>query len=95
MIRVEIIANQSVEDDIIENLEKKLPELEYTILTGVHGKGKTSHKLGSNIWPEENFVLYTYTEDQNGAKIREVVEAVRARFPREGISIFAVPAVEI
>lgn len=95
MIRVEIIANQSVEDDIIEKLENELPELEYTILPGVHGKGKSSHKLGNNVWPEENFLLYTYTEDLNGAKIKELVEAVKTRFPREGISVFAVPAVEL
>ncbi len=95
MVRVEIIANQSVEDDIVEKLEQSLPEVEYTILPGVHGKGKSSHKLGNNIWPEENFLLFAYTSEENAKKIKEMVESVRNRFPREGISIFAVPACEI
>lgn len=95
MVRVEIIANQSVEDDIVERIENELPELEYTLLPGVHGKGKSSHKLGNNIWPEENFLLFAYTDDENAAKLKEIVEAVRIRFPREGISIFAVPSCEI
>ena len=29
--RVEIVANQSVEDDITELLEEEIPELEYTV----------------------------------------------------------------
>lgn len=95
MVRVEIIANQSVEDDVVEKLEHELPELEYTILPGVHGKGRSSHKLGNNIWPEENFLLFTYTSEENAKKIKEMVEAVRIRFPREGISIFAAPSCEI
>lgn len=95
MLRIEIIANQSVEDDVIEAIEEKIPELEYTILSGVHGKGKSSHKLGNNIWPEENFLLFSYIEDEKASEIKELVEGVRTRFPREGISIFAAPAVEI
>ena len=37
--RVEIISNQSVEEDIVEILEDNIPSLEYTILPTVHGKG--------------------------------------------------------
>lgn len=95
MLRVEIIANQSVEDDIIERIETELPDLEYTILPGVHGKGKSSHKLGNNIWPEENFLLFTYTDEGTAAKIKEIVTAVKTRFPREGISIFGTPAIDL
>jgi len=95
MLRVEIIANHSVEDDIIEGIERNLPELEYTILSGVHGKGKSAHKLGNNVWPEENALIFTYTEEEKAEKLKEIVTAVKDRFPREGISIFAVPAASI
>lgn len=95
MVRIEVIANQSVEDDIVEKFEYELPDLEYTILPEVHGKGRNSHKNGNNIWPEENFLLFSYTDEENAKKIKELVETVKNRFPREGISIFAVPACEI
>ena len=49
MVRIEVIANQSVEDDIVEKFEHELPDLEYTILPEVHGKGRNSHKKGNNI----------------------------------------------
>jgi len=95
MLRVEIIANQSVEDDIIERFEQEIPDLEYTIMSGIHGKGKTTHKLGNNIWPEENVLIFTYTDEEKAKKIKEVVDAVKVRFPREGISLFATPSCEI
>ena len=95
MVRVEIIANQSVQDDIIEKLENELPELEYSMIPAVHGKGKTAHKLGNNIWPEENFLLFSYTDESSASKIKELVQAVKTRFPREGISCFACVAQEI
>ncbi len=95
MLRVEIIANQSVEDDIIEGIEKNLPDLEYTIIPGVHGKGKSAHKLGNNVWPEENVLIFTYTEEEKAENIKEIVNAVKDRFPEEGISIFAVPAADL
>ena len=46
--RVEIVANQSVEDDIIELLEEEIPELEYTVIPTVHGQGLHTKKLGLN-----------------------------------------------
>ena len=40
MYRVEIISNQSVQDDIIELLEQEIPDLQYTILPDVQGRGE-------------------------------------------------------
>lgn len=94
MIRIEIIANQSVQDDIIEKLETELPEMEYTIIPVVHGKGVSSHKLGNNIWPEENFLLFAYTNEETAAKAKSIIEETKARFPREGISLFGTPATD-
>ena len=35
--RIEIISNQSVQDDITELLEQEIPEIEYTVIPVVHG----------------------------------------------------------
>ncbi|MCF0241055.1 MAG: hypothetical protein HUK25_00360 [Treponema sp.] len=95
MIRVEIIANQSVEDDIKENLHGYLPDLEYTILPAVQGKGKTSSKLGDATWPEMNFLLFSYVDEETAKKVKTVIDAVINKFPNEGISLFACPAVDL
>lgn len=95
MLRAEIISNQSVQDNIIELLEQELPELEYTIIPEVNGTGKTSQKLGDVVWPEMNFILFTYVTEENAKKIKAIFNAVKQKFPREGISLFFTQCVEI
>ena len=94
MIRVEIIANQSVEDDIKENLHGYLPDLEYTVIPGVQGKGKSSSKLGDATWPELNFLLFSYVDEETAKKIKTVIDAVKKKFPKEGINVFFTEALE-
>lgn len=88
MFRAEIISNQSVQEDIIERLEKEIPSIEYTVIPELHGRGIRTKKLGDTVWPEMNFVLFSYIDDDNAQKIKEVVAAVKKRFPNEGISLF-------
>lgn len=88
MFRAEIISNQSVQEDIIERLEKEIPSIEYTVIPELHGRGIRTKKLGDTVWPEMNFVLFSYIDDDNAQKIKEVVADVKKRFPKEGISLF-------
>ena len=88
MIRAEIIANQSVKDEIVENLEKVIPNFLYSVVPLVEGRGKNSRKLGTTTWPETNFILIAYTEDQNESKIRAVISFIKQKFPTEGIKLF-------
>ena len=37
--RIEIISNQSVQEDITELLEQEIAEIEYTVIPVVHGRG--------------------------------------------------------
>ena len=57
MCKIEIIANKSVEEDIVEALELAMPSLRYTIIPEAIGKGSRDRKLGNVTWPELNFVL--------------------------------------
>ena len=86
--RAEIIANQSVQDDITELLEEEIQDIQYTLIPETHGKGGHTKKLGDTVWPEMNFVLITYVNKDDAVKIRSLVEKVKARFPKEGISLF-------
>lgn len=88
MYRAEIISNQSVQDDITERLEKEIPGIQYTLIPEVHGRGLKTKKLGDTVWPEMNFILFAYIEDEDVKKIKDVIAQVKERFPNEGISLF-------
>ena len=94
-VRAEIIANQSVQEDIIEALDGLIEKFEYTILPVVHGKGLSSSKLGDTVWPEHNFILFSYTTKEIAKKIKEAVANVYKKFPNEGIVLYFTPVVEI
>ena len=95
LYRAEIISNQSVQEDITERLEEAIPSIEYTVIPEIHGRGLRSKKLGDTVWPEMNFVLFSYVEKEDALKVKAVVEAVKQRFPNEGISLFFTKAEEI
>lgn len=90
LYRCEIIANQSVEDDIIESLETAIKDFEYTIDENLFGRGRTSRKLGNSVWPEMNFVLTAYVKEGEVDSIKQCVDQVKEKFPREGINLFVV-----
>ena len=92
MIRIEIIANQSVQDELITNIETLLPDMLYTVLPLANGKGKKSYKLGNATWPETNFVLVSYIEDEYKDTVSAIVSAVKNKFPDEGIKLFWIKA---
>ena len=95
MYRAEIISNQSLQEDLIELLEENIPGIQYTLIPEIHGRGTKTKKLGDTIWPEMNFVLFSYVQDDEAVKVKEVVEAVKKRFPNEGISVFFTKGEEI
>ena len=86
--RIEIISNQSVQDDITELLEQEIPEIEYTVIPVVHGRGRRAKKLGTTIWPEQNFLLFAYTSYEDALKAKVIVETIKKKFSSEGISMF-------
>ncbi|MBE6355456.1 PG0541 family transporter-associated protein [Treponema sp.] len=90
MYRAEIIANQSVQDDIIEVLEENIPGILYTTVPLVTGRGKSSYKLGTATWPETNFLMISYIEDEEKAAVKKIIAAVKEKFPDEGIKVFFV-----
>ncbi len=95
MYRVEIISNKSVEEDITDTIDTYLPQVLYTTIPLVYGKGRDDRKMGTSTWPETNFVLVSYIEDNDYDRMKEIVRAVKERFPREGIKMFAVKTEEL
>ena len=86
--RVEIIANHSVEEDIMDVLEIRGLASHFTKVPSVHGRGDADPKRGDHIWPEENFIMIIYGDDDKAAAIEAAIEEVRESFPDEGMRCF-------
>ena len=88
MIRVEVIANNSVEENILEALKTQGVGKYYTKYPGICGVGNSGPRMGDPIWPEENFVLVIWCEDEEAMGIERAIASVKEQFPNEGIRIF-------
>ena len=93
MKRMELIANKSVETEIIIALENNIHDFFYTLIPEIHGRGKTRYRLGTATWPETNFMLISYLDDPDAAKAEIIIHRIKKRFPREGIKLLMMEAV--
>ncbi|MDR2482141.1 MAG: hypothetical protein LBD08_00735, partial [Treponema sp.] len=92
MLRIEIIANHSVEENILEALRDEGAGKFYTKYPSVYGVGSTGPRMGDAIWPEENFALVVWCEETEARSIARAVAKVKEHFPDEGIKLFGLPA---
>ncbi|MDA3900178.1 MAG: hypothetical protein PF637_06630 [Spirochaetes bacterium] len=93
MIRMEIIANQSVQEEIVESIETMIPDFYYTIVPLVHGRGEQGRRLESTTWPETNFMMIAYIEDKVQSVIKKSVSEIKSKFGDEGIKLFFIKAI--
>jgi hypothetical protein len=91
MIRIEVIANRSVEENILEALRDEGAGKYYTKYPNVFGVGRSGPRMGDAIWPEENFALVFWCEYEEALEIERAVAYVKEHFPDEGIKIFGLP----
>ena len=94
MTRLEVIANNSVEEDIREALNQVDEGFYFSRLNAVHGRGHGDPKQGDAVWPEENFIYIIYTDDETAGKLIRAVRKIKERFTLEGIKVFAIPFTE-
>lgn len=92
MVRLELIANRSVEDDFYDLLGKQGLSPDFTKLAEVQGKGNSGPRRGDHIFPEENFVLIMYCEESEAEGIARAVGELKLVFPTEGIRLYRSPA---
>jgi hypothetical protein len=89
MIRVEVICNSSVEENILDAFKEEGVAKFYTQYPGVFGVGNSGPRMGSTVWPEENTVFVIWCEEEEARGIQRAVLRVKEDFPTEGIKIFA------
>ena len=91
MIRTEIYANRSVEEDIAEELEKRIPDISYSLIEDVKGEGQERRTpRNRNLARAEHHVHSLRKQDRRALLIKEAISEVKKAFPREGIKIFPV-----
>lgn len=95
LIRLEIIANRSIEEDMHDAFRQAGVVQAYTKHPVVHGVGSSGPRMGDHIWPEENFVLTAYCSEDELQEIIKIVRELKDFFCNEGIKIFASEAREI
>jgi hypothetical protein len=88
MIRIEIIANHSVEENILDALKYEGVGKYYTKYPTIHGVGTSGPRMGDAIWPEENFAMVIWCEAEEAQGIERAVAFVKKKFPDEGIKLF-------
>jgi hypothetical protein len=90
MVRVEIIANHSVEENILDAFAREGVGKLYTKYPSVFGVGNSGPRMGDAVWPEENFALIVWCEEEEARGIARAVAAVKKQFPDEGLRIFGI-----
>jgi len=93
MIRLEIIANHSVEENILEALKEDGVGKFYTKYPTIFGVGGSGPRMGDPVWPEENFGIVIWCEEEEGRAIEKAVARVKEQYPDEGIKVFGLPGV--
>ncbi len=88
MKRVEIIANKSVIEDILEAMDVVVPEIHYTLFPDLQGRGRQGIRRGDDVWPEQNGMVLVFCTDDEAELIRAAVHKLKEHFPREGIKVF-------
>jgi len=95
MIRVEIIGNRSIQEDLEEILKKYKVGGYRTLIPEVHGTGSSGPRRGDHIWPEDNFIMIIYCKKDEAEKIRQAVMELKNFFKQEGIKMFTTKALDI
>ncbi len=85
MKKIEIVANQAVEEDIVELLTELGYGESFTYQHPVFGRGKRGRREGSAIWPETNVMFLLYFDGSDVDSFLKSFRELKNRFPEEGI----------
>lgn len=88
MKKLEIILNQSIDEDFSRLCELANVGQHFTKTSGVMGKGNTVPKMGDDTWPQTNIKYMMVIENSELEKIRDIITYLRGKFPDEGIACF-------
>ncbi len=88
LVRLEIIANHSMRDEIIADL-KAVNCHNFTEIPVAYGEGRQEPKQGDATWPESNFIIIIYNTKEITDAVIESIQALKEIYPTEGIKMFS------
>lgn len=93
MTKLEIIANQALEAQLMEIMPKNDGRPCYTMLKQVDGVGYSGFCLGNEVWPEENVMFILFLDDERLNAVKERLGGIRESFPLLGLAAFEHPGI--
>ena len=88
MLKTEVYANRSVEENLLAEIEGKIPGIAYSFFENVQGRGRSGIRRGTAIWPELNVLYVFFGSRADAALILDAVKSVKKEYPQEGIKIY-------
>ncbi|OHD14869.1 MAG: hypothetical protein A2Y34_14205 [Spirochaetes bacterium GWC1_27_15] len=88
MKRIEIIGNRSLEEDLFDRFKKNNVVNHYTKIPLVYGVGTSGPRMGDHTWPEENFMIIVYCDENEADLIQKTIEETKQYFKDEGLKMF-------
>ena len=80
-----------MEENILDALRYEGGGKYYTKYPSIFGVGTSGPRMGDAIWPEENFALVVWCDEEEARGIERAVSFVKKKFSDEGIKIFGLP----
>jgi nitrogen regulatory protein PII len=95
MKMVMLTYNEAIDIEVMEVLNA-CGIVNYTKVTRVFGKGKTSGThLGNQIWPGLNYISYVACDDEQVKQVVSGITNLRKTLGREGVKAFVMPLEQI
>jgi hypothetical protein len=87
VVRLEIITNKALEDEVMLQLTAAHCD-KYSMIPEVHGRGRQEPRQGDSIWPEINFMLLIYCDEEMAANLIRGFGHIKKQYPLEGFRVF-------
>jgi len=89
MVRVEIIGNQILLQELLDVIEEKLPQQWYTVLPVLFAKGKKGKANGDGVWMETNFVCLMFVKKiEDVSALQSICTAIKKHNTKNSLTIF-------
>ena len=92
MKRMELVADRSIEKEVITALRDNINEFYYSLLPQIPGNEKPNYKSKTDIWPNLHFLLISFLEDDEAYKAKIIISDFKQQFPDGGIKLFFMDA---
>jgi len=92
MKRMELIADRTIENEIINTLRDNINGFYYSLLPQIPGNEKPDYSSKKGIWTNLHFLLISFLEDDEAYKAKIIINDFIQQFPNEKIKLYLMDA---